>query len=342
MARKSNGPWFWTAKGGWYAWHFGKRVNLRVKGEGNEAEAVRAWHRLMAEEPSPKTEPKPEPKPPTVKELAEAFISDAMARLKPPTIRLYRVHLGAFGEAYGTLQSDAITPQHVTRWMHSLPQGPTTKSMMVRAVGAMYGWAMNNDLAPANPVRKVTKPRGKSRSASAVITDAQHALLLSVATPKQAAVLKVLHATGCRPGEACRISAATLNVAAGVVVLDEHKGDASGKPRLLFLTPDVLAMLSVLAEAYPVGPLLRTRGGNGWDAQSVNGMMRKLGLKVGEKVMPYGYRHGFCTSALAKGVPDAHVAALMGHTSTAMIHRHYSHLTSQATVLREALERVRG
>lgn len=56
----------------------------------------------------------------------------------------------------------------------------------------------------------------------------------------------------------------------------------------------------------------------------------------------YGYRHAFATEALAAGVPDAHVAALLGHTSTAMLHRHYSHLTHQAQAMRAALERVRG
>jgi integrase len=55
----------------------------------------------------------------------------------------------------------------------------------------------------------------------------------------------------------------------------------------------------------------------------------------------YGYRHTYATSALAKGVPDATVAALLGHSSTAMLHRHYSHLTSQAKVLRNAAALVR-
>ena len=41
----------------------------------------------------------------------------------------------------------------------------------------------------------------------------------------------------------------------------------------------------------------------------------------------YGYRHGFATDAAA-GVPDAQVARLLGHSSTVMLHRHYSHLAT--------------
>jgi integrase len=58
-------------------------------------------------------------------------------------------------------------------------------------------------------------------------------------------------------------------------------------------------------------------------------------------VIPYGYRHGFATDALAQGVPDAQVAALLGHSGTAMLHRHYAHRGAKAKVLREALGRVR-
>lgn len=48
----------------------------------------------------------------------------------------------------------------------------------------------------------------------------------------------------------------------------------------------------------------------------------------------------FATRALAAGESDAVVAALLGHSSTAMIHKHYSHLDGQARVLKDAAERV--
>jgi integrase len=64
--------------------------------------------------------------------------------------------------------------------------------------------------------------------------------------------------------------------------------------------------------------------------------------KAGLKAIAYGYRHGFATDALANGVPDAQVAELLGHSGTAMLHKHYSHLTARSQVLREALGKVRG
>ena len=69
--------------------------------------------------------------------------------------------------------------------------------------------------------------------------------------------------------------------------------------------------------------------------------MQDLKERTGVRAMAYGYRHTFATEALASGVSDAQVAALLGHSSTATLHKHYSHLTSQATAMREALSRVR-
>ena len=77
-------------------------------------------------------------------------------------------------------------------------------------------------------------------------------------------------------------------------------------------------------------------------AQAIGCRLRRLCIKAKVKhCIAYGYRHSFATDALAKGVPDAQVAALLGHSGTAMLHRHYAHLGARAKALREALGRVR-
>jgi len=47
MARPSS-PWFRKIKNTWYCTLDGKKVSLKVRGEGNEREAIKAWHRLFA------------------------------------------------------------------------------------------------------------------------------------------------------------------------------------------------------------------------------------------------------------------------------------------------------
>ena len=40
-------------------------------------------------------------------------------------------------------------------------------------------------------------------------------------------------------------------------------------------------------------------------------------------------------------MPDAVVAGLLAHGSTAMVHRHYSHLTAKAQAMKDALGKFR-
>ena len=206
MARKVQGAWFRESKGTWYATVDGRSVSLRVKGRKCEAEAVRAWHRLMAEEPKPKVEglicpltAKPEAL--TVRGVVDAFLADAEARLKPNTVRIYRYDLGVFCSAVGKVNADALTAQAVGRWLHALKVGNTTKAMTLRSVSACLGWGVANGMLAANVAKQVPKPRSRSRSAEAVITEADHLKLLEAATPDFRLVLRVLHATGCRPGK---------------------------------------------------------------------------------------------------------------------------------------------
>jgi integrase len=58
-------------------------------------------------------------------------------------------------------------------------------------------------------------------------------------------------------------------------------------------------------------------------------------------VTAYSQRHTFATDTLANRVPDAHVAELLGHKGSAMLHKHYAHRTARGKALRDALGRVR-
>jgi hypothetical protein len=80
-------PWFYAAKNTWYIWDGDRKVSLGVRGEDNKAEAMKAWHRLMANgRPTPQTQAAA----PTVAELVRVFLADAETRLKSSTVRGYR------------------------------------------------------------------------------------------------------------------------------------------------------------------------------------------------------------------------------------------------------------
>jgi integrase len=125
------------------------------------------------------------------------------------------------------------------------------------------------------------------------------------------------------------------------VVLRHHKTANKGKCRVIYLTAEALGILQQQRERYGSGHLFRGRGGRPFQKQSITNRMLRLQRRLGIKATAYGFRHSFATDALANGVPDAQVAELLGHSGTAMLHKHYSHLTARAKALRDALGRVR-
>jgi integrase len=112
---------------------------------------------------------------------------------------------------------------------------------------------------------------------------------------------------------------------------------------VLYLIPAALELLRPLADRHPTGPPLRNRVGKPWSQSAVGMAMRKAAQKAGlPGKIAYGYRHTWATDALAAGVPDAVVAEMLVHSSTAMLHRHYSHLATRGKLLAEAARKVRG
>jgi hypothetical protein len=106
MARP-NKPWFRSDKNTWYATVDGKKISLGIRGKENKADAVKAWHRLMADG---RTMPEVRAEVPTVATLVTAFLADAEARLKPATVRGYRDFLNPFADQHGPLRADRLRP----------------------------------------------------------------------------------------------------------------------------------------------------------------------------------------------------------------------------------------
>lgn len=353
MARQVEGPWYRHSKGTWYATIGGKKVSLKVKGEGNREAAMLAWHRLMANGVAiPTATAKPTPPTPaadtaprsntTTAELVDGFLADAKVRVKPNTLATYTGLLTLVKDHFGNTPAVSLTPTAVIRFTQRSDWGASHRHNLIGAVATAFRWAEAAGLISHNPLKSVKRPPKASRGTKAVVDDATHRKLLDAATPELRLLLMLLYDTGARPSELSRLTAADVNLNANVALLNDHKtAGTTGKPRLIVLTPAAKELLAAQIEKYPTGELLRNARGGKWTKDGIGLAVRRACERTGVSATAYGYRHTYATSALAKGVPDATVAALLGHSSTAMLHRHYSHLTSQAGVLRNAAALVR-
>jgi integrase len=338
MARQNAGPWYRTSKGAWFTKFEGKQIALGVKGKANRKAAWEAWRKLLAGG----RKPNPEAEVPTVRELVKAFLADAKGRMTTGCVRNYRIYLEAFTLAKGNRNADSITATEAEAFTRKPKWSSTYQAGFLGCLVTAYRWAVRQNLIASSPVEHIRKPTKASQGASAVISEAEHKRLIAVADPLMGDYLTVLWHTGARPGEIAGLTAEHVKASTdGVIPLSEHKSAHKGKSRFLILTGNALAIVKARAEAFVSGLIFAGRDGK-LTAQAIGSRMRTLCGRAGlRRLKVYGYRHGYATEALTKGVPDAHVAALLGHSDTSMLHKHYSHLTSRTAMLKEAVARVR-
>jgi integrase len=270
--------------------------------------------------------------------MAAGFLADASDRVRPATVRWLGRMLDAFRPLAG-LPAERLTADTVERHVRSMGGKPNTQRHRLATLAQATRWAVRAGVLAADPLAGVRLPPARSRGAEAVISEADHSRLLAHADPAFKPLLQALWLTGARPGE---LAGLTADMVAEAIRLQHHKTAHKGQSRVLYLSPEALALFREQAAAHPSGPLFVNTRGEGWTPNAIGHAMRAACRRAGLPVRhAYGYRHSFATEALARGVPDATVAALLGHANTAMLFKHYSHLTSRADVLRQAAARVR-
>jgi integrase len=320
-------PWFRKDKNCWYVWRSGKQVRLHKE----KAEAFRLWHVLEAGQAG-----RPTPAGATVGEVIDAYLAEAGARCKPSTMQAKRKVRRRLKNQLGRLDAAQLTVEAIMDWLNRQAWGRSTRWLAGLIVKAAF-----RRLSPV--LAGLSLPGPRSRGADSLIEPAGYEALLAAAPPAYRDALVTLWATGCRPCELCSVEARHLDASASAFVLDQHKTGRTGRPRVILLPPAILDLCRWLAERYPSGPLYRNCQGRPLSPDRLRNWLFKTRrrLRLG-RLTAYGYRHTFATDALANGVPDAQVAEMLGHSGTAMLHRHYSHLGARCQALRQALGKVRA
>jgi integrase len=347
MARPSK-PWFRESKGIWYCTMGGRKLSLGVKGRENEKEAVMAWHRLFANgTPEPTPEPReevkqePEAEGVSVGEVLMAFLADCEGRVKPKTLHDYKVFLNDFMAKHGKVKVSALTTAMAEQHARKPTWSGSTQNDFLGILASAFTWAERMRLIDRTPLAGLRKPPKASRGAKSVVSAETVQQLLAHADDEFAALVRFLWLTGCRPSEAGGLQVEEVRWEERCAILQEHKTAHRGKVRVIYLSDAALDILREQQAEHPRGYLFRRPTGGRWTTHSITQKFARVSRVAGVKVTAYGLRHTFATDALAKGVPDAQVAALMGHSGTATLHKHYSHLTARSQALREALGRVR-
>jgi integrase len=339
MARSPR-PGYWKARDGWYVTVGGTR-HLLARGAKDKAKAAEAFHRLMASRGQAGRSSSGSDL--RVRDLLNLFLDFAERERAPATYRWYLRHLGSFQAAWGNLPASKLMPLHVEKWVAGKAWNPSTRRGAISTVKRAARWAWQQGHLDRDPLAHIELPPMGRRTA--IMGPEQVRAIVENYRPGDPfrVFLETLRDTGARPGEVARVTAAECDLDAGVWVFQKHKTDAkTGRPRVVHLPPSVVETCRRLAAIRPEGPLFRNRAGKPWSDNSLAArfyrLRKKLGL--GDEATAYALRHGFATQGLARGIPIATVAELLGHTSTAMVSRIYGHLYKESQHLKDSLQQI--
>jgi integrase len=338
-------PWYRAQKDAWCIKIDGKLANIKrpdgtvVKGKDNEAEAVKYWHQLMSLAHAPASGDDN-----LVMVIFELYLRHLEQKhAEPKTIKEYTKYLTEFTNLHPTLRVKDLKPHHLQTWWDEkhAKWGDSMRQYTGTAIHSSLNWAAGADsgIITKNPLKGMKMPQGRSRGAETLVETGDHKKLLDAVPEDLRNVLVALRNTGTRPSVVSRVTANDFYPEQKIWRLEKHKTSRkTGKPMVVPLTQVVVDLCKGLAEKYQEGPLFRTKKGQPWNPQKLASRILWYKKKLGVDVIAYGYRHTVATDLLEKGVPDAEVAAILGHQNTSMIYRHYSHLGSRINKLTDTME----
>lgn len=350
MSVRTSGPWYRTARKMWFANSEGKQVPLNVTDPGDRVGADAAYQALLAiAGAAAKLSPAaavPPPSAPRVRTVAEAIAGylascerrAAAGKITDKTIADYRRALDVLHAERGTEPIASLTGEDLEVWAARPTWSASTQNAYLGTVQQLFRWA---GLAV-----RIHRPPKESRGADSGLTQAQFARVIEELEKSRAynhdlaALLQALRETGARPQELAQLRAEEVDWTNACARRREHKSKRHGGERVLYFNSKALAILRTQHEKHGSGFLFRTRAGNPYGANVLQLRMSAISKRVGFRVIAYGMRHAFATRALENGVSDVVVAGLLGHRGTAMLHKHYSHVTQNANLMRQGAEKA--
>lgn len=186
----------------------------------------------------------------------------------------------------------------------------------------------------AGPFKAVTSARTRFLSAN------EQRRLISACEAEFRDLVVAALMTGCRYGELTRLRMRDFDELKGQVFVAPGK---TSKSRWVVLTPEGAKWFQAKIAGQPGEALLLTRGvvrrttraetldEGAWGSHDQKPLMdRACETACLERLTFHELRHTYASALVNKGMPLLQVAALLGHSDTRMVERHYGHLCPRA------------
>lgn len=294
----------------------------------------------MAAEPThPETPPEPQRSPTCVWSIVESFIrwceSDGK---KPNTIKQYRTRLNPFKAHFGPREFSTLTAIEIDDWLAAdgkfadgRPKAPDTRRITIISIGQLFQYAVDKCVIEKKPFARLKKPGGRRRKRA--ITDAEIAAIVKHSSPEFSRIFRAFLQTGARPNELASAKFEHWHKARGLIILQEHKTDHTGKDRKIPVGKKWLPILLEATGDRTEGHLFLSPRGKPWTSAALTQTFSRARKRAGlpDDLVLYLTRHKFGTELCRKkGLVSAKDA--MGHGSIKTTEG-YIHMDTDADLL---------
>lgn len=252
-----------------------------------------------------------------ISELHKAFGTSLLARgSSASTVAAYRGDLRLLVEFLGADDIRCLTRERLMRfadWLAARGDGPRTIGRRMAAVGSFCKWLMHRGDLTANPADGVPRPKKPRRLPRSIPLTWIETLEKAELTPGERALLAVMRYAGLRVSELANLTVGDIDLAAGVLVIRQGKGDAD---RAIPIDPDAAAAIQSHVAGQTADAFLFRGVHGGAGRKAIGRMLAKVTRRVG---VPYftthQVRHTFATEAAKAGTPLPVLQAILGHKS---------------------------
>jgi integrase len=225
-----------------------------------------------------------------------------------------RNRLDNFAADFGARMVGEITTSQIDDWLRGLKVAGTTRNNFRRNLGVFFGFAVLRGYALTNPVTKTAKAKVVLGSPE-IFTPEQMRTVLEKAPLEFAAYLAIGAFTGLRSAEIERLDWAEIDLP-GKLIQVKAENAKSAQRRFVTVSDNLAAWLAPYVRKS--GPVTEPENVRGW---------REKTCKAAEIDWPdNGLRHSFASYHFAQHKNAALTATELGHTSSAMVFRHYREL----------------